>query len=184
MSRLREHFKARLNHQQHNNVRRIVDIKETPAQFFVLGIASLSVIHSNRNQRKQSTEMKRKEREAIELPADYQRLQRYRSKHKEHHHLLFVTLIMAEKDDRPCRNQIRPVAEMRQRDQASKQYDARAGSYPAVKQYHDQQTDCKRHHHIPMCAVFQNAFRRAPKCQYEIERLRNKREDDKAQQIP
>ena len=79
MSRLREHFNARLHHQQHNHVRRIVNIEEPAVQLLVPDIAALSVIHSDRDQRKQSAELKRKRGEAIELPTVYQRLQRHRS---------------------------------------------------------------------------------------------------------
>ena len=44
MSRLRERFNARLNHQKHCHVCRIVNIKEPPVQILVSDIAALSVI--------------------------------------------------------------------------------------------------------------------------------------------
>lgn len=77
MSRLQEIFHTYLNHQQHNHVRRIVDIKEPAVQLFISDNAALSVIEHYRDQCKQSAELKRKRGEAIELPAVYQRLQRH-----------------------------------------------------------------------------------------------------------
>ena len=44
MSRLREHFNASLHHQQHNHVRRIVNIEEPAVQILVPDIVALSVI--------------------------------------------------------------------------------------------------------------------------------------------
>ena len=172
-----------LNHQQHNHVDRIVDIKEPSVQIIVTDITALPVIYSNRNQRKQSAELKRKRGEAIELPAEYKRLQRHRCQHKEYRHLLFVTLIITEKDDRPRWNQIRPVAEMRERDQASEQHDARAGSYPAVKQHHDQQTNRKGHHHIPMRQILQKILLRSAEHEQKIDWLRDTGEDHQPPEI-
>ena len=48
MSRLREHFNASLHHQQHNHVRRIVNIEEPAVQILVPDIAALPVMRRNR----------------------------------------------------------------------------------------------------------------------------------------
>ena len=58
-------FQARLNHQQHNHMRRIVDIKEPAVQIFVPDIRALSVIHRDWYEREKSTILKKKPSETL-----------------------------------------------------------------------------------------------------------------------
>ena len=76
MSRLRDHFYARLNNEQQNHMHRIVYIEEPAVQIFVTDIAALSVIHRDRYEREKSTILKRKKCEAVKLFQVDQRLQR------------------------------------------------------------------------------------------------------------
>ena len=87
---------------------RIVDIKEPLIQLFMADIAALSVVEHDRYQRKQSAELKRKRGEAVKLFQVKQRLQRDRCQRKEGNHLPGIAPIIAEEDDRPRGNQIRP----------------------------------------------------------------------------
>ncbi len=114
-----------LNHQQHNHVDRIVDIKEPSVRIFVTDISALSVIHRDGNESEKRTVLKRKMSEAVKLFRVDKRLQSHRSEIVKDNHFSVVPLIKTEEYDRPCRNQIRPIAEMRKGDQHAEQDQAR-----------------------------------------------------------